>query len=204
MLDLYDFEESGNGWKVRTLLRWLQRPFRIHWVDLLKGAQRDPAFLKKNSWGQIPVLQLESGRCLRDSNAILLSLAEGTELLPPGDDRHEVLAWLFFEQSRIDPVIGRARFRRKHPEVVPTSEEFFVAWLKEGGRGLSLLNKHLQRHRFLVGERFSIADISLYGYTHCADEGGYDLTRFEALTDWHARIRELPGVRDLRDNPEAA
>ena len=179
-------------------------PFTIRWVDLLKGEQNAPWFREKNPNGQIPLLELGSGRCLRESSAILLTLAEGSELLPGGDDRHETIAWLCFEQTRIDGIVSRARFRRLYPAAIPTPPAFFDAWLEEGNRGLRILDEHLAGRRFVVGDRFCIADIALYAYTHCAPDGGFDLIRYPAMQAWHDRIRGERGVLPLDENPEAA
>ncbi len=126
---LYDFLPSGNGYKVRLTLRWLGMPFEYHEVDILKGESRTPSFLAKNPFGQIPVLELDDGTCLRESTAILLHLAEGTPLLPTNRlMRTRVLEWMCFEQTHVDGVISRARFRRLYPDAIPTREEEFVAW----------------------------------------------------------------------------
>jgi glutathione S-transferase len=199
---LFDYRISGNAWKVRTLLRALQWPFSIRWVDLLAGQQHTPAFTSLTPVRQVPVLKLDDGRVLRESSAILLTLASGTSLLPEAH-RHAVTEWLCFEQSFVDGIISRARFRRLHPEAIPTPEVFFDAWREEGTRGLKILDHHLEGRDVVVGEHPTIADIALYAYTHCADEGGFDLAPFEHLRAWHDRIAALAYVRPLDDNPEA-
>ncbi|MCA9623176.1 MAG: NAD(P)H-dependent oxidoreductase, partial [Myxococcales bacterium] len=203
-LVLHDYAISGNGWKVRTVLRHLGRPFVIRWIDILKGEQHAPDFVAKNPASQIPVLELPDGRCLRESSAILLALADGTELLPDGPERHEALAWLSFEQTFVDGIVSRSIFRRLYPEVLPTPEAFFDAWRAEGTRGLEVLDRHLEGRSFVVGEALSIADIALYAYTHRAPLGGFDLEPLAALRAWHARIAKLPAVRPIEDNPEAS
>ncbi len=191
---LYDFLPSGNGYKVRLTLRWLGMPFEYHEVDILKGESRTPSFLAKNPFGQIPVLELDDGTCLRESTAILLHLAEGTPLLPTNRlMRTRVLEWMCFEQTHVDGVISRARFRRLYPDAIPTREEEFVAWHAEGHAALAILDEHLRERTFLVGERFTIADIALYAYTHCADEGGFDLAPYSSLAVWFARVRAEHG-----------
>jgi glutathione S-transferase len=201
---LHDFLFSGNGYKVRLALRWLGVPFEYLEVDILKGESRTPAFLARNPFGQIPVLELDDGTCLRESHAILMYLAEGTPLMP--DDwllRARVLEWLCFEQTHVDGVISRARFRRMFPGVIPTREEEYVAWYAEGNEALAVLERHLARHPFLVGDRFTIADIALYAYTHCAAAGGFDLHPFAALPAWFARVREQPGHIAIDEVPPA-
>src|SRR5437016_4769454 len=124
MWTLYDFLPSGNGYKVRLTLRELARPFRYREVDILRGETREPWFLEKNPVGEIPVLELPDGTCLRESTAILFHVAEGSALLPADAlFRTRVLAWMCFEQTHVDGVIARAIFRRSYPDIVPTRPE---------------------------------------------------------------------------------
>jgi glutathione S-transferase len=199
---LYDFGISGNAWKVRTLLRALDLPFVIRWVDLIAGEQSSRAFAALNPARQVPVLQLDDGRVLRESSAILLTLGAGSALLPEAH-RHTITEWLCFEQTWIDGIISRARFRRLHPDAVPTPEVFFDAWRKEGDRGLTILDRHLDGRAFVVDDTPTLADIALYAYTHCADDADHDLARFAHLRAWHARVAALDYVWPLNDNPEA-
>jgi glutathione S-transferase len=199
---LYDFLPSGNGYKVRLALRWLGIPFEYQEVDILKGESRTPAFLAKNPFGQIPVLELDDGTCLRESSAILVYLSEGTPLLP--NDRlltARVLEWMGFEQTHVDGVISRARFRRMFPNAIRTREEEFVAWYAQGREALGVLDAHLRDHKFLVDERFTIADITLYAYVHCADQGGFDLAPFRSLPSWFERVRTQPGYLPIDQVP---
>ena len=202
-LTLYDYAFSGNGWKVRTLLRHLERPFTIRWVDIIGGEQHEPWFRAKNPVGQIPVVEDASGSVWTESNAILETLSEGTSLLPDGHQRHQVRAWLNFEQTWIDGVISRARFRRTFPDLIPTPENFFAAWHAEGERALQTLNAHLRSAEYMVAGQFSIADISLYAYVHVAEEGGFRLTEYPELRTWIERVAHQPGVLPLGTNPEA-
>jgi glutathione S-transferase len=200
---LYDFLPSGNGYKVRLALRWLGIPFEYVEIDILKGQSRTPAFLAKNSFGQIPVLELDDGTCLRESSAILMYLAEGTPLLP--DDkllRARVLEWMGFEQTHVDGVISRARFRRTFPNVIPTREHEFAAWEAQGREALGVLNSHLTDRKFLVDERFTIADIALYAYVHCAAQGRFDLEPFSRLPAWFERVRAQGGYLPIEQVPE--
>jgi glutathione S-transferase len=193
VLTLYDFLPSGNSYKVRLALRELGLPFRRREVDLLAGETRAPWFLAKNPAGQVPVLELEDGTCLCESTAILFHLAEGTPLLP--DDRllrTRVLQWMCFEQTHVDGVISRARFRRRYPDVIPTRPEEFEAWWRDGTRALRVLEAHLATRPWLVGDGFTIADLTLYAYVHRAEEGGFELAPFEALRSWIGRIEERP------------
>lgn len=193
MLTLYDFPFSGNGYRVRLVLRELDIPFKYVIVDVLAGETRQPWFLQKNPAGQIPLLELEDGTCIPESNAILFFLAEGTQLLPNDKlERTRVLQWLSFEQTNVDGVISRARFRRVFPDVVPTRPEEFDAWLMEGARTLRVLDAHLRARRFLVADALSIADFALYSYVHRAEEGGFDLRELSGLQRWFERIEQRP------------
>lgn len=191
---LYDFLPSGNGYKIRLALRSLGTPFEYKETDILKGESRTPGFLAKNPFGQIPVLELDDGTCLRESSAILVYLTEGTPLFPSDRLlRTRVLEWMGFEQTHVDGVISRARFRRMFPNAIPTRAEEFVAWYTEGREALGVLDAQLRNRRFLVDERFTIADIALYAYVHCAEQGGFDLAPFRSLPSWFERIRTQPG-----------
>ena len=199
---LYDFLPSGNGYKVRLALRWLGIPFEYREIDILKGESRTPAFLAKNPFGQIPVLELDDGTCLRESSAILMYVAEKTPLLP--DDkllRARVLEWMSFEQAHVDGVISRARFRRMYPDAIRTRDHEFVAWGAEGREALSVLDAHLAHRSFLVDERFTIADIALFAYTHCADQGGFDLSPYARLGSWFSRMRQQTGYLPIDQIP---
>jgi glutathione S-transferase len=202
-LTLYDYWFSGNGWKVRALLRHLGRSFEIRWVDILRGEQHEPWFRAKNPVGQIPVVEDEFGRIWTESNAILESLSEGTPLLPDGHLRHQVRAWLNFEQTWVDGVISRARFRRLFPDVVPTPESFFEVWDAEGQRALRTLDAHLASRDYMVAGRFTIADIGLYAYVHVAQDAGFRLGNYGAVSRWLARVASERGILPIGTNPEA-
>jgi glutathione S-transferase len=193
MYTLYDFLPSGNGYKVRLTLRELGLPFVYREVDILRGESRKPWFLAKSPVGQIPVLELDDGTCLSESTAILFYLAEGSALLPADRLlRTRVLQWMSFEQTHVDGVISRARFRRLFPDAIPTRPEEFDAWWAQGYQALHVLDTELASREYLVGERFSIADITLYAYVHRAAEGGFELGRFAALGAWFSRIESRP------------
>ncbi|MFO1035421.1 MAG: glutathione S-transferase family protein [Geminicoccaceae bacterium] len=194
LLTLYDFPGSGNGYKVRLLLAQLGVPYRLVALDILKGETRTPEFLAINPNGKIPTVVLDDGTVLPESNAIMWYFAEGTPLVP--DDRlgrAQVLSWLFFEQYSHEPTIAVARFILHFmPEDSPRRAE--LPRLQErGAAALDVLETRLQRHPFLVADRYSIADIALYAYTHVAGEGGFDLRRWPAIGDWLRRVREQPG-----------
>jgi glutathione S-transferase len=202
MWTLYDFLPSGNGYKVRLTLRELGRPFSYKQVDILRGETRQPWFLAKNPVGHVPVLEFDDGTCLTESSAILFHVAEGSTLLPSDPlARTRVLQWMCFEQQQIDNVISRARFRRLFPDVVPTRPEEFDAWSKQGTRALRILDAHLQTRTYLVNEQFTIADITLFAYVHCAEEGRCDLKPFSAVRTWLERVAARPAHLGITEVP---
>jgi glutathione S-transferase len=193
MLTLYDYLPSGNGYKVRLLLSQLGLPFRLIERDILKGETRTPDFLKLNPNGRIPVLQLGDGRCLAESSAIMFYLAEGTSFLSADRfERADTLRWMFFEQYSHEPYVAVARFwihsLNKRKEWADRLEE---KW-RGGYQALDTMESHLKTRRFFVGERYSIADIALYGYTHVAEEGEFDLKRYSAIRAWLDRVADQP------------
>jgi glutathione S-transferase len=187
---LHDNLSSGNGYKVRLLLAQLGLPFeRIeYYID--RAETRTSEFLRMNPNGRVPVLQLEDGRFLPESNAILFYLAEGAPFLP--DDRFEqaqALRGAFFEQYSHEPNIASPRYWITHN--MPMTEERRVTLEPKrrlGYAGLGVMEGHLKDHDFFVGDRYSITDIALYAYTHVAHEGGFDLGRFPAVRAWLQRV----------------
>jgi glutathione S-transferase len=192
MLRLYDYLESGNGYKVRLLLTQLGREFEWIDLDILNGETRRPEFLRKNPNGKIPVLELEDGTCLAESNAILFFLAEGTPYLPDDRlDRARVLQWMFFEQYSHEPYIAVVRFWH-HAGLAAEKRDLIPERTEQGYRALGVMEKHLERRSFFVGDRYSVADVALYAYTHVAGEGGFDLSRFPAVGAWLERVWSQP------------
>lgn len=190
---LHDFLASGNGYKVRLVLHQLGIPFELVERDITKGATRTPEFLAKNPNGRIPTLELDDGTFLWESNAICFFLAEGTPLLP--DDRLErarVLQWMCFEQYSHEPYVAVARawlhlfgLDEERRGILPQKQ-------KLGYDALAVMEGHLATRTFFVGERYSIADVALYAYTHVAHEGGFDLARFPHVQRWLARVAAQP------------
>ena len=192
-LRLYDTLESGNGYKVRLLLRQLGRPFERVELDILKGETRTPAYLAKNPNGRIPLLELEDGRCIAESNAIQWYLAEGTPFLPDGAfDRAFGLQWLFFEQYSHEPYVAVPR-SWAHAGLMDEKRDQLPEKYERGNAALRVMEDHLGAHAYFVGGRYSIADIALYAYTHVAGEGGFDLAPYAAVRAWCERVREQPG-----------
>lgn len=189
MLRLYDFLPSGNGYKVRLLLTQLGIPFERVEINILKGESRTPEFLKKNANGRIPVLQLESGEFLAESNAILFYFSEDTEFLPTEKLlRAQVLQWLFFEQYSHEPNIATSRFWISELGKADEYREALEQKRQAGYAALSVMEKHLTSHSFFVAPHYTIADIGLYAYTHVAHEGGFDLTN-PAIQAWLERVK---------------
>ncbi|HYP75729.1 MAG TPA: glutathione S-transferase family protein [Polyangiaceae bacterium] len=199
---LYDYAFSGNCYKVRLLLSQLGIEYETRAVDIIAGEARQPWFSSKNPLGQVPVLELPDGTCLRESSAILMHLAEGTRFLPaPGLARTRVLEWLCFEQSNVSIVIGRARFRRTFPEVIATRPDEFEAWHRQGNRALRVLEERLHDYVFVTDAGYTIADIALFAYVHCAEQGGFSLEPYAAIRSWIERIEEMPGYVAIDSAP---
>jgi glutathione S-transferase len=195
VIRLHDNLSSGNGYKVRLLLAQLGVPFERVEYDIDRAETRTPEFLKMNPNGRVPVLELEDGRFLPESNAILFYLAQGTPFIP--DDhfaRAQVLSWAFFEQYSHEPNIASPRYWITHN--LPITEERRVMLepkRKLGYAALGVMEGHLKDRKFFVGDRYSIADIALYAYTHVADEGGFDLGSFPSINAWLGRVAAQPG-----------
>ena len=193
MLTVYGMADSGNCYKVKLALEQLRLPYRWMEVSTAKGETRTAQFLARNPNAQVPTLELADGSFLPESGAILHYLAEGTPLLPAGRlERARVLQWMFFEQYSHEPCIAVARtiLRYQSPDSPRRAE---LPKLQERGRkALAVMEQHLKGAPFFAGERYSIADIALYAYTHCAADGGFDLARFPAVNAWLARVRAQP------------
>jgi glutathione S-transferase len=194
MLRLHDSLPSGNGYKCRLVLHHLRRPFERVEVDLSGGAAKTPAFLRLNPEGRIPVLELDDGNALPESNAILWYLAEGTPWLPSGQqERAQVLRWLFWEQYSHEPNVATVRHWVAHLPADPERDRQLPRKRELGQKALGILEGHLAGRNWLVGRAPSIADLALYAYTHVAHEGGFDLSPFPAVRAWLARVAAIPG-----------
>ncbi len=192
---LFDYPRSGNGYKVRLLLAHLDMPYEYIAIDILKSETRTPQFLAKNPNGRIPLLELDDGTRLAESNAILFLLAQNTPYWPDATlAQAQALQWMFFEQYSHEPNIATARFwlTIKKIEPTPFTEELLRQKQSLGRGALEVMDDHLRRQRFFVKDRYSIADIALYAYTHVADEGGFDLRPYGYVRDWLDRVRAQP------------
>jgi len=190
---LYDFPFSGNGYKIRLTLAYLGLTVEYETIDLLSGEASSPEFLARNPMGQIPVLELEDGTILRESNSILFWLTEGTSLMPNDRlARARIVQWTCFEQSNIDKVLGRTRFLKRYPDFMVTTSADWDQWYATGYRALDVMEAELREHSFLIGDQFSAADICLYGYVHCAGEGGFSLERYRSVARWREQVQKQP------------
>jgi glutathione S-transferase len=192
-LTLYGYLDSGNGYKIRLLLAQLARPYTYRELDITKGESRSPEFLRKNPNGRTPTLELEDGTCLAESNAILWYLAEGSAFLPSEPLlRAQVLQWMFFEQSSHEPFVATARFIVRHlPLDSPRRAELQMRW-EQGRFALKVMETQLEGRPFFVGDRYSIADIALYAYTHVAHEAQLDLAPYPKVRGWLERVARQP------------
>jgi glutathione S-transferase len=189
MLTLYDYQPSLNGWKVRVLLGLLGTPYRNREVALFQGESRTESFLRLNPVGAVPVLELEDGRTIAESNAILTYLAHGTRLLPEERYAHaKIVQWLSFEQYYIEPTIGSLRFWTLTGRLDVNAGRMIENRRENAERALAALEHTLSDASFLVGERLTIADIAIYAYTHRAEDCGFSFESHPALSAWLERV----------------
>ena len=202
-LRLYDYEASPNCYKARLTLAELGIDYERVPVDIFGGDTLNPEFAAKSPGLTTPVLELPDGTFLPESNAIVLYLAEGTELLPGQPEvRAQVHRWLFFEQSRVVPFVGGLRFSLQTGRLEPNSEEA-QKQLRLATGVIGVVEGHIAGREWFVGDRFSAADIVLYGYLHAADRAMIDLAAFAGLSSWLERVRARPNhLADLVDIPD--
>ena len=202
MLRLFDYAASANCYKVRLLLAELEVEYERVPVDIFGGETMTPDYARMNPGLTTPVLEIEPGRWLSESAAILLYLAEGTDLLPQDRfERAQVHRWLFYEQATVVSVIGALRFRVLTSRLDPDSEEA-ERQRKIAAAVVATVNAHLREREFVAENGFSVADIALYGYLHVADEAGVDMSPYESLLAWLERVRARPRhVADLAPYP---
>ena len=194
MYKLYSMRRSGNCYKVRLALAQLNIPHDLIEIDILHGETRTPEFLKMNPSGHVPLLEVAAGRYIAESNAILWYVADHSPLFTNDRaDRAEMLQWMFFEQHSLEPNLGAAYFWlalvRGGRELQSHALE---DWMQEGYRALGVMEKHLATRSFFAANRYSIADIALYAYTHLAHQCDYDLAGYPAVRAWLRRVAEQP------------
>lgn len=195
---LYNSAVSGNCYKVRLLAAQLGLKLQLHELDVIDRSNRGEVLGGLNPALRIPTLVLDDGRPLPESNAILWYLGEETDYVPKDRyERAQVLQWQFFEQYSVEPYIAVARFWRIAG--IEPSDEQLAEKMHWGNRALAGLDGHLRDRPFLVGGHYTIADISLYAYTHVADEGGFEVERYPAIGPWLARVASQPGHIKITD-----
>lgn len=193
---VYGTSASGNCHKVRMVLDITGTPYAWREVDILHAGTRSPEFLRLNPNGKVPVVVLDDGTAIAESNAILWYFGEGTRLLP--DDRlgrAQMLQWMFFEQYTHEPAIAVARFIRVFLQ--KDDDPRLPELLARGHRALGVMEQHLATRDYFVGGRLSLADLALFAYTHRAGDGGFDLAAFPAVRAWLTRCRAQPGVSEM-------
>jgi len=191
---LYDYLPSGNGYKVRLTAKYLQISYRLIEMDIKQGATRTPEFLAKNQNGRIPLLEIPGRGFLAESHAIIAYLADGSALVP-GDpwQRAQMWQWMCFEQYNLEPNIGTARFWLTSLHRTPQElGEKLSEKLVKGHEALAVLERGLDGKQFLIADRYSLADIALYAYTHVAPEGGLPLDDYPNIRAWVLRIASQP------------
>jgi glutathione S-transferase len=196
MLVLHQMQMSGNCYKVRLTARQLGVPIALKEYPLMGSDTRKADFLKLNPNGRVPLLEFEDGRTLAESDAIISYLAHDSALMPADRwDRAQALQWMFFEQYSHEPYVAVARFWLSYApkEQLEARRHLVADWHARGNAALGVMESHLAAHNWFAGGRYSVADIALYGYTHCAQEGDFDLARYPAVSRWLSRVQEQPG-----------
>ncbi|GAB1259459.1 glutathione S-transferase family protein [Aurantivibrio plasticivorans] len=197
-MEIYGDIKSGNCYKVKLLCDLLGKSYEWIHVDILDNDTHTPEFLAMNPNGKIPVIRLENGKCLSESNAILHFLAEGTEMLPADIwARANVLQWQFFEQYSHEPFIAVARYIALYLGLPDSRRDEYESKRADGNKALTILNDRLSQSSFLVGDNPTIADISLFAYTHVASDGGFDLDNYPQVQRWINDIQRLPGFTPM-------
>ncbi|TDI62646.1 MAG: glutathione S-transferase family protein [Alphaproteobacteria bacterium] len=188
---LYDFPESGNSYKVRLLINLLNLPVDIEKMDALAGACRTEDFKKKNVDQRLPLLELPDGTRIAESNAILHYLARGSDLASDDPvDEAQILRWMFFEQNQIESKVAEVRFIYHYVPIEKQNKPFLEELANRANRALQVMDDHLEKNDFFACNRFTIADIALYAYTHVAGEAGFELSHFPNIQTWIKRVEE--------------
>lgn len=193
---LHQMQMSGNCYKVRLTAKQADVQLTLKDYPPFAGDTRKPEFLAKNPNGRVPLIEWEDGRTLPESNAIIWHLAEGSPLAPDDSwSRAEALSWMFFEQYSHEPYIAVARFflAEAPKEELKKREHLIAEWHAKGNAALAVMEGHLGRRDWFAGARYSVADIALFGYTHCAGEGGFALAEYPAILRWIDRVRQQRG-----------
>jgi glutathione S-transferase len=204
VITVYGFSPSGNCHKVRLLLEQVGRDYRWIEINSAVGETRTPDFLAKNPNGRVPLIELEDGRILTESNAILHWLAEGTSFLPVDPwQKAQALSWMFFEQYSHEPYVAVARFICGWTPIDSPRRADLPKLRERGHQALAVMENHLRTHRWFTGDLYGIADIALHAYTCVAHHGGIPLDDYPAIREWLERIAATPGFVPLPE-PDAA
>ena len=197
MYKLYNYQPSGNCYKIRLLLNQLGIPFESIQIDILNGESRTPEFLNINPNGMIPVLQIDD-KFLPESNAAIWFLSQGTKYYPQDKfEQAQVLQWMFFEQYSHEPNIATVRFWISILHAQDKYANEIKNKMKAGYKALNVMENHLSQHSFFVGDKYSIADIALYAYSHVAHEGGYELSNYTNINRWFKAVESQPDYATL-------
>ncbi|HEX3487461.1 MAG TPA: glutathione S-transferase family protein [Micropepsaceae bacterium] len=203
MTILHNMQISGNCYKVRLAAKQCGFPVRLIEYPLAARRTREPEFLAKNPIGRVPLLELDDGRCLAESGAILCYIAEGTALIPAEPwQRAKMLEWMFFEQYEHEPYVAVARrwLAYEPKEALETKRALVPEWHAKGNAALRVMETRLATHNWLAGDSYSLADIALYGYTHVAHEGGFDLSLYPGIGAWLKRVAAMPNHIPLSES----
>jgi glutathione S-transferase len=194
MITVHGFSPSGNCHKVKVLLEQLGRDYDWVETDSARGQTHTPEYLAKNPNGKVPMLELDDGRILVESNAILCWLAEGTGFLPSDPwQKAQALSWMFFEQYSHEPYVAVARFICGWTPADSPRRADLPKLRERGHAALTVMEQHLAAHDWFTGDDYGIADIALYAYTCVAPHGGIALDAYPALRGWLARVEATPG-----------
>ena len=200
MITVYGDIKSGNCYKIALLFSQLNIEHQWKEILVVKGETRTDEFLALNPAGQIPVVVLDNGEFLTQSNAILNYFADGTFLQPTDAlDRARVQEWQFYEQYNHEPTIAVRRYIKKFLGLPVERQAEFDSKEEGGYKALSVMESRLAKHQYLVGQSYSVADISLYAYTHVAQEGDFELSRFPGICDWLERVKQQPDHVSMSD-----
>lgn len=205
MVKLFACLQSGNCMKPWLAMTQLGRAFELCLVDVLKGEQKEAAYLQVNPLGVVPFLEIEPGRGIGESNAMLWYLAEKTHLMPAtAQDRAEALQWMFFEQSKLEPFISPARFFTYIlPEQAAPRADDIAIWQERARPGLARLDQHLRTRQFMLASGYSIADIALFGYVHVLGQAGLDPADYPAIARWAGDVAQTNRFQPLENLGQA-
>lgn len=194
MLTLYDYLPSQNGYKIRLLLNHLAREYRTEIVSIFEGHGQRPEYLAVNPWGAVPAIRLDDGRVLSESNAILVFLAEGTPYLPADPfGRAKVLQWMSFEADYIQSTAGSLRYWTLTGKLPRRPRELVEGKRAAALKALAAMDRHLAQRDFVLDGQYTVADMSLFAYTHVARDAALPLDQFPGVMAWIGRVRSQPG-----------